>query len=425
MLGKLTLECNAFQDPDQCQNVKVVRVEKWTNLTNLQEKWEELLLDSDSSSIFSTSEWLGAWWGAFGRGKEIIGLVFLGPSEELVGLMLLYVDFMKAPLTGRLRRLRFVGDGTHDSDNLDMIVRRGYERSCADVLMDWLSVETNWDVCELNTLPANSIMLPHIISVLADRQWEYRTLNTGCSSIPLPNSWERYLSLISRKERTKINYYTRRLERKFRVSFTKCTQEDALPSALETLFELHQQRWNQRGLPGSFASAERRIFYYDMAASFLRLGWLELWVMSLDGKPVASQFAFRYRETVYVLQEGFDPKFKADSVGYVLRAYVLRTLISEGTRRYDFLGGNSASKVRWGAQLGNYVNLHLAKPASAGAFFLEVDQASRAAKARLKADLPPYLWKIMKDAYCVVHRSLDGTLNNKEFFGIRHAKTRN
>ena len=70
---------------------------------------------------------------------------------------------------------------------------------------------------------------------------------------------------------------------------------------------------------------------------------LEFWLLELDEKIVAAQFALRLGETVYQLQEGFDPGYSSDSVGYVLRGQVLRNLIDRGIRRYDFLGGEEES----------------------------------------------------------------------------------
>ncbi len=78
--------------------------------------------------------------------------------------------------------------------------------------------------------------------------------------------------------------------------------------------------------------------------------WLEFWLLELDGKAVAAQFRFRYRDTFFALQEGFDPAYSTDSVGHALRGYVIRQLIAEGVRRYDFLAGQDPSKDRLGAQ---------------------------------------------------------------------------
>jgi CelD/BcsL family acetyltransferase involved in cellulose biosynthesis len=298
--------------------------------------------------------------------------------------------------------LRLVGDGSEDSDNLDWIVRRGYENSCACAFLSWLEKEPDWDICELNTLPNDSSALSRLTLQLQDRGWAFRTLSRPWTAIPLPETWETYRGQISKNLKTKINYYTGRIKKRFEVSFSKCTSQQELRERLETLFELHQKRWVERGGLGTFSSSERRQLYYEMAASFLARGWLEFWILKLDERPVAAQFGFRYRDVVYSLQEGFDTAYSEDRVGHLLRAHVLKTLIGEGVRRYDFLGGKDPSKDRWGAKLGNYVDIHFARPYTRGSVYLGFDQAARSAKVWLRSNLPAPAFRALRQAFHIV-----------------------
>lgn len=369
----------------------------WKELEAIRRSWEGILQGAAGLTIFSTLEWLGAWWKAFGKGKQLVAPVFSNSDDEIVGVVPLYTDSVEPGLPFRVRRLRFVGDGSEDSDNLDLIMRVGYETSCAQAFLSWLGSYSQWDICELNTLPLDSAALPTLISELKTRRWTHRRLERPRSTISLPDTWERYLQqTISRKEGTKIGYYSKRLQKRFQVSISKCDDAQELPALLAALFGLHQERWRLRGGPGAFASAGRREFYYNMAALFVERGWLEFWILQLDGKPVAAQYGFRYRNAVYSLQEGFDPAYSSDRVGYVLRAHVLKTLIGEGIRQYDFLGGEDPSKDRWGAQVGSYADIHFARPLTRGALYLRIDQTARSLKSWLRMNLPPALLRSLR-----------------------------
>jgi CelD/BcsL family acetyltransferase involved in cellulose biosynthesis len=375
--------------------VKTVRT--WDELEAIHPAWERILQGAAGLTIFSTLEWLGAWWKAYGKEKELVAAIFSNSANEIVGVFPLYTDFVEPELTFRVRRLRFVGDGSEDSDNLDLIIREGYETSCIQSFLSWLGSNPHWDICELNTLPLGSAALPSLISELKTRRWTHRRLERPRSTISLPDTWESYLQqTISRKEGTKIGYYSNRLQKRFQVSITKCDNAQALPASLAALFGLHQERWRLRGGPGAFASEQRRNFYHNMAAFFLERGWLEFWILQLDGKPVAAQYGFRYRNAVYSLQEGFDPAYSSDRVGYVLRAQVLRMLIGQGVRQYDFLGGEDASKDRWGAQVGSYADIHFARPLTQGALYLRMDQTGRALKSWLRTNLPALLLRTLR-----------------------------
>jgi hypothetical protein len=109
---------------------------------------------------------------------------------------------------------------------------------------------------------------------------------------------------------------------------------------------------------------------------------------------VAAQFGLRHRDTVFSLQEGFDPDYFSDSVGYVLRSQVLKSLIREGVRKYDFLGGTDESKMRWGAVVKNYVNLEFAPPFTRGSIHLNLKNGGSEAKIWLRQRLPTPIWQM-------------------------------
>jgi len=218
-------------------------------------------------------------------------------------------------------------------------------------------------------------------------------------AITLPESWESYLAQLSENERTKLAYRTRRLEKAHVVRFRRCSEEAELPTCLETLFQLHKKRWQLRGQAGSFASEGRRKFYGLMARSFLARQWLEFWLLELNGRTVAAQFGFRYGDTFYILQEGFDPEYSTDSVGNVLRGHVLGQLIGEGVRHYDFLAGQEASKKRWGALPGNYLDIHLAKAFTRGSIYLRLRHDSKVTKEWLRAHLPGPVFEALRWSY--------------------------
>jgi CelD/BcsL family acetyltransferase involved in cellulose biosynthesis len=174
------------------------------------------------------------------------------------------------------------------------------------------------------------------------------------------------------------------LQSRFSVTFTRCNTVEELKEQLPSLFELHQMRWTGRGAIGAFASNERRDFYYRMATAFLQRGWLEFWWLELDGKTVGAQFCFRHNNTVSLLQEGFDPKYADEKIGYALKAHLLQNMIRSGATRYDFLGGADPYKAKFGARQENYLNLSIAGPSHLGRFYLAWQKQKRRAKTWLK-----------------------------------------
>ena len=92
-----------------------------------------------------------------------------------------------------------------------------------------------------------------------------------------------------------------------------------------------------------------RAFYESFAPVALARSWLGLYALRQDGEYRAVQIGYSYNGVFSQLQEGFDPDIDAGA-GNVLRDLVISDLIERGIRYYDFLGGWSEHKRRWGAK---------------------------------------------------------------------------
>lgn len=372
-------------------------------LSALRPGWDALLSHYPAATTFCTWEWLSCWWNAFGNSRQLLVLA-LFDSARLVGLAPFSIS-KESMGWFSMRLLRLMGDGSGDSDNLDLPVEPGYESALAEsILASLRQRRREWDICLLNTLPPDSLAAKSLLAILKSSENVVFEYSLKSSAVPLPESWELYTSTLSSEDRNNLTRYTRRLERRYSTRIYRCTKADELPGCLEALFRLHQGRWQGAGEPGSFSSADRREFYAQLSHRLLDRGWLELWVLELDGEIAAVQFAFRYGERVFQLQEGYDHKRSSDRPGYVLRGEVLKQLIAEKVRVYDFLGGEDPYKARWGACEGHYRQMHFAPKLGVGGLHLQfVDKASKT-KDWLRKKLPASVWRVLHKTNVALHR---------------------
>jgi CelD/BcsL family acetyltransferase involved in cellulose biosynthesis len=365
------------------------------DLEHLRPEWEALLTAFPQATVFSSWEWLVPWWRAFGQKDRLQVLAARDADSKLVGLAPLLLT--RERLFGaEFRVLRLLGDGTHDSDNLDFPVHPDRQAEFCAAFFDWLAQPAReWDICQFRTMPASSPVGNFLLSRLESSGWTVFSSTRPQTVIELPDTWEAYTKRLSSKERGKIGIRFRKLEKKYRLDIRRCSESE-LDAALAALYELHARHWQLRGLPGTLHAPERRQFYRELAQLLLKRKLLEFWLLAVDDKIVATQFGLRHSDTVFSLQEGFDPAYASDSVGYVLRSQVLRRLIAEGVRRYDFLGGTDESKLRWAAEVKNYINLEFAPPFTRGSLHLQLKYRGEGAKIWLRQRLPAPVWETLK-----------------------------
>jgi CelD/BcsL family acetyltransferase involved in cellulose biosynthesis len=350
--------------------------------------WEHLLASSSESSIFSTPEWMLSWWQVYGVGGELWCLSFCQQDGSVVGIAPLFVSRPNRILGTALRRVSFIGAGSGDSDDINFVIRPGYTEACVDSFLAWIGTRQDWDIGSLDTLPQNSRVAQLILGRLASLSWPHDVTYVPHSYVPLPATWKLYLQSLSPEFRPLLTRYPRRLELRYSCRLLRCESSADLQQYLPVLFNLHQRRRRQVGDEGAFASASRRRFYNIMGAEFLRRGWLEFWVLEVNGAAVAANFCFRYRRTVYLLQEGFDPDYAKDRVGYALRSKMLQSFIDQGIETYDFLGGSEPYKQDFASKQDAYVTVNFARPRTLGELSLRAHQCRNGIREWLRTNLP-------------------------------------
>jgi CelD/BcsL family acetyltransferase involved in cellulose biosynthesis len=364
-------------------------------LLTIAANWEDLLAHYPLATSFSSPAWLSSWWRSFGKDQKLLAVGFFAKSR-LVALAPFSVGSRRVGKAISLRQLRLMGDGSNDSDNLDLAVLPGFEDQFAAALFSFLESERkSWDFAEFNTLPPQSPGARALHNLLCSNDWLVIDKQRPASAIPLPRTWDEYLLQLSSEDQKNLARYGRRLEKRYSVQIYRCSRENQIARCLDALFAHHQARWQAAGEQGSFAVPERRQFYFQLTQSLLAEQRLDLWVLELDGNIAAVQFGFRYGRQVFQLQEGNDPKHASDRVGFVLRGHVLKQLIADGIETYDFLGGELGYKARWAAQPRSYLDIHFARPHTLGsAYLLSVENLSRS-KGWLRANLPQPAWDLL------------------------------
>lgn len=397
----------AEKDPihlDRTTKLHFQEYRTWDELARIRTAWEELLAESPSRTIFLTWEWLKPWWDAFGKDRQLMALAASDDDGNLAGLALLSAQPHRIAAGITLKTLQLLGDGSTDSDTLDFIFRDGYEAPFVKGVIDWCAQhQSEWDILELNTVPKQSAIAREIQNEITARGWVCSERENVHQIVALPGKWEEYVSSLSKNMRASVNSKMRKLEKRYQVNRRKCGSPEELAEFLDQLYRMHTLRWKLLEQSGSFFLPARREFYSVMANAFLERGWLDFWLLELNGQPAAAEFGFHYGKTYYFLQTGFDPAYFADSVGIVLKAQIFRELIERGMESYDFLGDDDPYKQRWAPQTHTTLFRTCARPGTRGSLYMGFNRSVKRGKAWLRARFPKQTWEKLRGSYRRLH----------------------
>jgi CelD/BcsL family acetyltransferase involved in cellulose biosynthesis len=294
----------------------------------LRGDWVRLALAS--GNIFSTWEWNTLWWDRFGQGRRLLTFALRDGDGAVSAIVPLYA-WRDRPL----RVLRFLGHGHGDllgpvcpREDLDTAVealQRALRGVRHDVFVgDWLIAEHDW-----STALSGRIL----------REDGYPILRFEV------DSWEDYLASRGRKFRKSVGSERRRLEREHDVRFRLTSDPANLEADLDSLFALHRARFGPHG--DCYFCGSDEPFQREFAALALDRGWLRMWLLEVDGKPVAADYGFRFADVHFAYQLGRDPEWERASVGSILEAFTIRNALEERVAEYRFLLGNEPYKYRY------------------------------------------------------------------------------
>jgi len=289
----------------------------------VEREWDALA--EPAGGIFATALWNRVWWEHHGADRELLLHVARADDGSLGAVVPLYAWRRHVP-----RVLRFLGHGP--GDELGPVFPTGAAAaaaSCLQAVLDTLE----WDVFLGEQLQGDQSWP----TLLGAHIWRREASPT----LALPSTWDGYLAGRSGNFREQLRRREAALARHGVVT-TRLADETTLAADLDTLFALHRARWG--ATPTDFSDTP---FHRELAREALDRGWLRVWLLELDGRPVAAWHGFQVGPVASYYQAGRDPSLDRLSVGFVLMAHTIRSAIAEAATEYRFGRGDEGFKSRF------------------------------------------------------------------------------
>ena len=305
------------------------RFELVDRLDSLREEWTNLA--EQGRNVFSTWEFASTWWEHFGAGRRPVTVGCRDAGGELFAVLPLYL-WRRRPL----RVMRFLGHGA--GDILGPVCRPERADDAARALRRLLEAAPwDWDVFVGENLPGEQDWPRRLGGHVIRRE--------GNPVLRAPDGFDEFLARRTPNFRSAVRRGERRLARRYQVRF-RLADATTLEADLDALFRLHRARFGEQSAFGGGRTAFHRAF----ARRAHERGWLRLWILELDGRPVAAQYGFRFGGVESFFQSGRDPELRRESLGMTLLSHAIRSGADEGVGEFALLRGHEPYKYRFATE---------------------------------------------------------------------------
>lgn len=262
-----------------------------------------------------------------------------------------------------------------------------------DAVMRHLAADRSWDVVRITDVPEGG------------KAWEiYRAAQAA--GFPV-GAWESqrspYVELPSvpgellRGRRTKFKANLRRRRKRLaetgdvsveRVAGSALTEQD-----LNECLLLEGSGWKGRQGTAVNQHHATRAFHLQLLRSAEFNGRLSLFLLKLDGKPIAFHYGLTSHGVYSLVMTSYDERFKEFSPGHLLTEEVLEDCVRRGLREFDFLGCDLPWKLEWTSTVRAHHWLFIFRDSAMGRALCALKfrwvPAARATLARCKSQLGP------------------------------------
>ncbi len=203
--------------------------------------WDTLVSAAAGANTFLTHPWLHTWWVSY-RPEASLCIVLAERDGTLAGIAPM-MRMRDAGLGGVLRSLRFLGDGTSETDHMNFIVRNDDRQDILGSLLEAVN-QLPWDIAHVNQIPESSPNAEQFLQYAQSKRWLVSTRHSPCPRRALPSRFDEVMASLPSRLRTAIRSARRDMERAHKVEFGYVSKLEELSEALEVLYRNHGGRWH-------------------------------------------------------------------------------------------------------------------------------------------------------------------------------------
>lgn len=318
--------------------------------TDQYREWKDKWLRASknhSSSFFLSWPWIEHWLCSIPLDIEIYFMTIEGEGANLACFFGHTDQVRHYFINSKAYYLNYTGHEFYDNITLEYNQIPGIELSKKFLQAIISALPGRWDeiyfpALDKSSFPANclNIKLPNI-KTLKFHETPSHYLKLKHSFIDIDN----YLKSLSSNSRNQLRRSIRKLEKLGNIHIFQANSLESAVSTFDSLVELHQKYWIQKGWKGAFYSDWFTSFHRDFIKKRFEHGDIQLLRCSAGDHVIGYLYNFVHNRNVLYYQSGFNYlAFREFKPGLVSHAMAINHNAILGNNSYDFLAGDSQYK---------------------------------------------------------------------------------
>ena len=329
----------------------------WNFPPEVIHSWRRLVRDYGDAGIFLSDGWFENWWNAFGESGQLLVLVLKKEGETRA----IFPCRIKS-VPGDAGKRNVIGSMTNDHTcHYDFIIDPEVRKEALALFIRALRRITSDAEIMFEYMPSSGENVVAYIRALR-RDWipVHTSHGPWAPWVEVSGDWDRFLGALPGKLRNTLKRCRKHAEEKGKLEFEVIRQNQGLDEILDALFEIESRSWKGKEGTAIKSAPEIESFYRCLAHWAMEENRLFLFLLKLDGFPIAGSFCLSSRKTVFLLKVGHDEAFGQLSPGSLLQGEILKYLFMlPEISAYNFLGACDPWKIRWGSSPGESRSLRV------------------------------------------------------------------
>jgi len=324
--------------------MKIETITKFEDFLSLETIWNNLVEKSENDTLFLRHEWFKCWWLGFGKNKQLFVLL-VKDEGSIIGIAPLMIE--RTHYRGfPVRKIEFIENS--NSPRVNFILTKKKEE-CLEAVFNYLKENKDkWDIIDLRNVPEDTFICGSLPEVL-DRNKLLSGIRKGLHSpfISVNSDWHTYYSTRTRRFRKSLKNKTNRIKKIGEPVIQKFENIGNPGTVLTDIMEISKNSWKGKYQRDIASIEDNRRFFEELSKEAGKKRWLNIWLLSINGKPVAYEYHLKYKDRVSALRGDFDERLRDYSPGSILDAYIVRHVFESNLKEYDMGGSNDFYKRNW------------------------------------------------------------------------------